>query len=113
MPEHQRAVWTLSPTVSSSYNLAMQELTAKSYTTGERFKEWSTSSVSRVEADLEKLDSFTPLSDDKSLQNIITGVYAKEDFTVRDLFAIGNDIGRWTDTLFSRICTKGVQRSRH
>ena len=80
MSEHQRAVWTMSSTVSSSYNLAMQELTANNYTTGEQHKELSTSTVSRDEVDLEKvaakLDSFTPFSDDKSLRNIITGVNA-------------------------------------
>ena len=96
MSEHQRAVRTMSSTVSSSYNLAMQELTAISYTTGEQHKELSTSRVSRDEADLEnvaaKLDNFTPFSDDKSLRNIITGVTANEDVNVHDLFTIENDI---------------------
>ena len=71
MSEHQRAIWTISSTVSSSYNHAMQELSTNSYITGEQHKELSTSRVSRDEADLvtvaTKLDIFTPFSDDKSL----------------------------------------------
>jgi len=51
MSEHQRTVWAMSSTVSSAYNLAMQELTTRSYTTGEQHKELSTSRVSRDEAD--------------------------------------------------------------
>jgi len=51
MSEHQRTVWAMSSTVSSAYNLAMQELTARSYTTGEQHKELSASRVSRDEAD--------------------------------------------------------------
>ncbi|KAI3379074.1 hypothetical protein SNEBB_002215 [Seison nebaliae] len=96
MSEHQRAVWTMSATVSSAYNLAMEELTAKSYTTSEQHKELSTSRVNRDETDLQKtaakLDSFTPFSEDKSLRNIITGVTANEDVNVHDLFTIGNDV---------------------
>ena len=45
MSEHQRAVWTMSATVSSAYNLAMEELTGKRYTTSEQHKELSTSRV--------------------------------------------------------------------
>ena len=41
MSEHQRAIWTISSTVSSSYNLAMQELTANSSITAEQDKELS------------------------------------------------------------------------
>ena len=51
MSEHQRTVRAMSSTVSSAYNLAMQELTARSYTTGEQHKELSASRVSRDEAD--------------------------------------------------------------
>jgi len=56
----------------------------------------SASRVSRDEADLskvaEKLDSFTPFSDDESLRNIITGINVNEDDNVRDLLEIGRDI---------------------
>ncbi|KAG1681449.1 hypothetical protein GQR58_011839 [Nymphon striatum] len=101
MSEHQRAVWTLSSTISSSYNLAMQELTSSSYSTSKQHKELTTSRVSRDEVDrgkvAEKLDSFTPFSDDKSLRNIITGVTAKEDVNVHDLFKVGSDIVKKMD----------------
>ena len=64
MSEHQRAIWTMSFTASSSsYNITTQEMISNSYTTGEQHKELSTSR-SRDEADLvkvaTKLDSFTP-----------------------------------------------------
>ena len=69
--EHQRASWTMSSTVSSSYNLALQELTTNRYTTGEQHKELSTSRVSRDEVYLvtvaTKLDRFTLFSDDESM----------------------------------------------
>jgi len=62
MSEHQRTVWAMSSTVSSAYNLAMQKLTARSYTTDEQHI-FSASRVSRDEADLSKvaeiLDSLT------------------------------------------------------
>ena len=78
MAEHQRAIWTMSSTVSSSYNVAMQELTTNNYITGEQHKALSTSRVSRDEADLvtvaTKLDRFTLFTDDKSLCYIITGL---------------------------------------
>ena len=117
MLEHQRAVWTMSSTASSSYNLAMQELTGNSYTTSEQHKELSISRVNRDEADRDKvaakLDSFTPFSDDTSLRNIVTGVNANEDVNVHEMFTIGNDVVSWMVTLFSHIHTKGVQRSGH
>lgn len=51
------------------------------------------SRVSRDEADLrkvaDKLDSFTPFSEEESLRNIISGINANEDVNVHDLFEIG------------------------
>ena len=86
----------MSCTVSSTYNLAMKDLTARSYTTCEQHKELSASRVRRDETDVskvaEKLDSFTPFSADESLRNIITGINANEDVNVQDLFEIGKDI---------------------
>ncbi|CAJ1064633.1 hypothetical protein SNEBB_002215, partial [Xyrichtys novacula] len=96
MSEHQRTVWAMSSTVSSAYNLAIQELTTRNYTTAEQHKELSTSRVTRDEADLgktaEKLDNFTPFSADESLRNIITGINANEDINVQDLSEIGKDV---------------------
>ena len=117
MLEHQRAVWTMSSTASSSYNLAMQELTGNIYTTSEQHKDLSTSRVNRDDADHDKvaanLDSFTPFSDDTSSCNIVIGVNANDYVDAHDMFTIGNDIVRWMVTLFSHIHTKGVQRSGH
>ena len=73
--------------MSSSYNLAMQELTTNSSITGEQHKELSTSRVSRDEADrvtvATKLDRFTPFSDDKSLCHIVTRVTANDSVNVQ------------------------------
>ena len=101
MSEHQITVWAMSSTVSSTYNLAMQELTTRSYTTSEQHKELSASQVSRDKADLgkvaEKLACFSPFSTDESLRNIITGINANKDVNVQDLFKIGRDIVRKMD----------------
>ena len=101
MSEHQRTVWAMSSTVSSAYNLAMQELTASCYTTSEQHKELSASRVNRDEADMgkvaEKLDSFTPFSADESLRCVITGIIANGDVNVQDLFDIGKDIVKAMD----------------
>ena len=96
MSKHQRTVWAMSSTVSSTYNLAMQELTARSYTTSEQHKELSASRLRRDETDLgkvaEKLDSFTPFSADELLCIFITGINANVDVNVLYLFKIGKDI---------------------
>ena len=114
MSEHQRTIWTISSTVSSSYYLAVQELTTNSYTTGEQHKELSTSRVSRDEADLvtvaTKLDRFTPFLDDKSLCHIITGVIANEILNVHDLFTIGNDVVKNMDSHSVFLYSQGVRR---
>lgn len=56
----------MSSTVSSLYNLAMQNLTTKTYITNEKPKELSASRLKRDEIDLrefaEKLNSVTPFS---------------------------------------------------
>ena len=101
MSEHQRAIWTMSSTVSSSYNLE-QELTANSYTTGEQHNELSTSRVSRDEADLVKVaakpGSFTAFSDDESLRHMTTRVTANEIINVHELFTIANDVVKNMDS---------------
>ena len=52
MSEHQRTVWALSFTVSSLYNLIMQDLTERSYVTSEQHKELSASRLKRDDIDL-------------------------------------------------------------
>ena len=52
MSEHQRTVWAMSSPVSSFYNLAMQDLTERSYVTSEQHKELSASRLKRDEIDL-------------------------------------------------------------
>jgi len=99
--KHQRTVRAMSSAVSSAYNFAMQELTARSYTTSEQHKELSASRMRRDETDLgkvgEKLDSFTPFSADESLHNIITGIDTNENVNVLDLFKIRKDIAQKMD----------------
>ena len=55
MSERQRTVWDMSSTVSSLYNLAMQDLTERSYVTSEQHKELSASRLKRDEIDLGKV----------------------------------------------------------
>ena len=73
MSRHQRAIWTMSFTVSSSFNLAIQEQTANSYTAGEQHKQLCPSRMCMNEADLvkvaAKLDNFMPFSDDNLLRH--------------------------------------------
>ena len=96
MSEHQRTVWAMSSTVSSLYNLAMRDVTERSYVTSEQHKELAASRLKRDEIDLgkvaKKLNSVTPFSPEESLRNIITGINANEGVNVRDLFEIGKDI---------------------
>ena len=96
MSEHQRTVWAMSSTVLSLYNLAMQDLTKRSYVTSDQHKELSASRLKRDEIDLgnvaEKLDIDTPFSTDELLRNILTGINANEDVNVQDFFKIGRDI---------------------
>lgn len=80
MPDNQRAIWTMTYIVSSSFNLVMQGLTANSYTTGAQHKELSIPRMSIDNANLvmfgANLGRFTSFADDKSLHFIITGVTA-------------------------------------
>ena len=96
MTEQQRAIWVMSSTVSSLYNLAMQEFTGNSYSSSEQHKEMLPSRTCRDEADYDKvaseLNKFSPFPDDESLHNIITGVHAHESVNVHDMFTIGTDI---------------------
>ncbi|XP_073423248.1 uncharacterized protein [Dendrobates tinctorius] len=92
MSEHQRALWTLSVPVSSSYGDAMQGFTRQSFVTSEQHKEARTSRTRRDLEDLEKiadkLETFSPFSDEVSLRNIITGVNTNKDANVHNLFTI-------------------------
>ena len=96
MSEHQRALWTQSVPVSSSYSDAMQVFTNRSFATSEQHKETATSRMKRYREDLEKianrLKTFSPYSNEVALQNIITGVDANEDVNVHNLFTIGSEI---------------------
>ena len=55
MSEHHWTVCAMSSTVSSLYNLAMQDLTERSYVTTEQHKEFSAFLLKRDEIDLGKL----------------------------------------------------------
>ena len=98
MSEHQRAVWTMSSISASSYNLAMQEMTAVHYTTREQHKELSSPRMTRDASDIqkimEKLTTFSPFNQEPSLRNIITGVNATECVNVHELFTEGESIIR-------------------
>ena len=96
MSEHQRAIWTMSSPVSSSYNHSMQEFCGMQYTTSEQHKETTTARIIRDKDDLTKLASvlqlYTPFSEETTLRNIITGINGADDGNVHELFSIGRDI---------------------
>jgi len=95
MSDHQRALWTMSVPVSSTYSEAMQNFTGQSFVTSEQHKEATGSRVRRDNEDLkkiaEKLQAYSPFADETSLHNIITGVNANEDVNAHDLFSIGKE----------------------
>jgi len=57
MTEHQRVVWTMSATISSSYDYAMQDFNNTAYTTSEQLTEATLSRIQRDGLDLETLAS--------------------------------------------------------
>ena len=71
----------------------MQELTEVQYETNDQYKDVFVSRMSRDATDIEKimdkLESYTPFSQESSLRNIITGVNANKDVNVHDLFTEG------------------------
>ena len=54
-----------------------------------------------------KLEQYSPLSDEVTLHNIITGINADEDVNVQDIFIVGRKTqGRkWKDNLSSHVHT--------
>lgn len=76
MSEHQRAIWTMSSPVSSSYNHAMQDFCGMQYTTSKQHKKATTARIIRDKDYLTKLASvlelYTPFSEEITLRNIIT-----------------------------------------
>ncbi|KAK6176032.1 hypothetical protein SNE40_014396 [Patella caerulea] len=94
--EHQRAIWTMSSPVSSTYNYAMQQFCEMQYTTREQHKEATSARIVRDKDDLIKLDTmlglYIPFSDETSLRNIITGINADDDVNVHNLFTVGGDL---------------------
>ena len=96
MTEHQRTLWTMSSHVSSTYNDAMQSFTHQTFTTSEQHKETTVSRMKRDHADpktvIEKLQEFSPFSEEASLRNIITGVNANKDINVHNIITIGKEI---------------------
>lgn len=61
MSEHQKAIWTMSSPVSSSYNYAMQDFCEMQYTTSEQQREATTVRIIRDKDDLTKLPSMFQL----------------------------------------------------
>ena len=92
---HQRALWTQSVPVSSSYSDAMQVFSNRSLATNEHTLR-KQQHQGRDRGDLKKianeLKTFSPFSDKVFLQNIITGVNANEDVDVHNLFTTGSEI---------------------
>ena len=86
MSNHQRALWTMSVPVSSTYSEAMQNFTGQR-ATGSRVRRDN----KHLEKIADKLQAFSPFAAEASLHNIITGVNTNEDVNVYDLFTIGKE----------------------
>ena len=93
MTEHQRAIWTMSSPVSSSYNCAMQAFWEMRYRTSEQHKEATSAKIESDRVDRTKLATtlglYSPFSDEITLRNIITGMNANDDVNVHNLFPVG------------------------
>ena len=93
MTEHQRAIWTMSASMSSAYNYVMQNCNKTLYVTSEQHKEATPSKMERDIKDFEtltaKLKQHSPFSDEKALRNIITGLNADTNINVQELFNVG------------------------
>ena len=80
MTESLTNLWTLSATVTSEYNCAMQEFTELTFISRSQHKDLTDARVKRNTSDLEKLhlklSACSPFSSDPSLRNIINGVVA-------------------------------------
>lgn len=84
MSEHQRAIWTVSSPVPSTYKYSMQEFCEMRYTTSEQHREATAARIVRDKEDLNKLDTmlglYTPFSSETTLHNIVTGINADDDY---------------------------------
>ena len=93
MTEHQRAIWTMSSPVSSSYSCAKQAFWEMRYRTSEQHKEATSAKIESDRVDRTKLATtlrlYSPFSDEITLRNIITGMNANDDVNVHNLFPIG------------------------
>ena len=80
-------------TITSEYNVAMQEFTNFSYTTTQQHNEPTEARKKRDAVDLEeinyKLEAWSPFSPDPSLRNVDTGVVAEEAVNVHEYASLG------------------------
>ena len=96
MSEEQRSLWTMSMPVTAMYNMAMQDFNNLTYTTSDQHKETTDAHLDWDIHDLAKINSglipFTSFSEDRSLQNIVTGIEAPSDTYVHKYKAVGMNI---------------------
>lgn len=96
MSEKIRTIWTLASSVSSEYNLVMQEFTELSFTSSEQHKDCTSPRIQRDQQDSmklkQKLLDCNPFDKDSSLRNVVTGVVANDDVNVHDYEAVGKAI---------------------
>ena len=88
--------------VTAMYNMAMQDLNNLSYITSDQHRETTDARLNRIYMiykdihDLAKINSrlipFTPLSEDRSLRNSVTGIEAPSDTNVHEYKAVGMNI---------------------
>jgi hypothetical protein len=96
MSEEQRALWTMSSSITSAYNCAMQEFTKQTYTTSHQHKDLTESRMKRDAADMEKiglkLAECSLFSSDPSLRNVANGFVADERVNVHHYESVGQSI---------------------
>ena len=96
MNKEQRSLWTMSMPVTAMYNMTMQDFNNLTYTTSDQHKETIDARLNRDIHDLAKINSrlipFTPFSEDRLLQNIVTGIEVLSDTNVHEYKSVGLNI---------------------
>ena len=103
MNEEKRSLLTISMPVTAMYNIAMQDFNNLTYTTSGQHKKTTDARLNRGIHDLAKINSrmipFTSFSEDRPLQNIVTGIGAPSDTNVHEYKAVRMNI---INTMFSQ-----------
>ena len=96
MTEDMRNLWNISASVTSEYNIAMQDFTNLTYTTSPQHRDSTEARIKRDTCDVEKirikLAACSPFTSDPTLRNFVNGIVAGLDVNVHDFESVGNKI---------------------